>query len=659
MRTQSDNPLFSVIVFSLDFDGCISPSHQNGAAQNRCDEMFKRIRAVMEEHPLAKIILMLGSARQTVLCDLYMGWYNKNGSAILYLTEVYKKFKQDHPNLSSRIELDTFLLEDILSNKDSGTHFTKRLNLKPHVIDTYLAYLQRCNHFYAYEIEWQDDSKHTLLYAQMHHIAKQYDNQKILFFFADNMLAILSSLQGVFHLKKYWIPTRMDLQLLHYDCGQFTRTLFSRVAGEGLVDHDFHHNTRSVDPRLQQDSAKRCLYDRRDFPLTLRHLISAGKVNVLAKFIEQCDDKVQVILQCESAWGAQETARFIEVSLSSRLQTDLIHAAFFRVKQLKLLACILPLLSPAELTARVQDAIDCENKGLLDSIIVSLQHTRRELPFTCSRPIVLYAFRVKNYALISCIAGRDFLYTRLIPLCESFDYLGFSKSNFEKMISIIFSNDYQSQLSMDLHTFCYQQRALSANQFNQDALITLHVILKNVQCDTFQNKLIAAIVFSQVCMQNLALPASEQCREIFNKVMHGELPKQSSREHEQVINMIEMQSRTIAAAVGDDMPVRDAYCALQFVMLSIDLSSQDVVKSAIDHWKATINTTDDGKTHEQLLSDMDYFVQRMKRSVVAQLRGAVAQYANAPSHIQFVNALSDRITVLFAAITDHPLTNPS
>ena len=178
LSTES-NDSYELIVYSLDYDGCIAPHASKDCMANMMQHMID----MLKRHVNANLILMVGSARQSIHSDIYHQFYNKNGSCLVFLNTFFAGFKSSFSEFEDRVSLCPFLLEDIENKTKPGFHFEKRVDFSGADVEAYanqhdILVTKNFDH-----IRWHDHHKKAMIYAQMHHIAVQYQNKRTLFQF--------------------------------------------------------------------------------------------------------------------------------------------------------------------------------------------------------------------------------------------------------------------------------------------------------------------------------------------------------------------------------------------------------------------------------------------------------------------------------------------
>ena len=205
MRTFEQGQI-DIFAHSIDYDGC---------ATTGTDALKKYIAHLLEQHPSAISILMVGSYRQTGHID-FLGECQSpiHGSCFSFFEDFLAEIHAQYPDLAGRVTLNKFLLEDLYQGKSPGTHFdeAKKLSMAQKIT----RYRESGT---RYIIPWHDYTKRASTYAQMHHIATQYPEKKITMIVYDDRddagAPILSSLYRLYSEKRF-VPKNMQLRLQHY-----------------------------------------------------------------------------------------------------------------------------------------------------------------------------------------------------------------------------------------------------------------------------------------------------------------------------------------------------------------------------------------------------------------------------------------------------------
>ncbi|PWY55582.1 hypothetical protein DGG96_10735 [Legionella qingyii] len=202
-------PLFEVNavsydVYSFDFDGCtanylfLSSKVKDIIVANKI--LFDNIKSTSNQK-----IIYIGSNRQAPRDDLANSLADERGSC-------YPALEQIAVALGG--VLDNFLLGDIYNNLPDGTCFNQTLK--------YLAknnkdYKELSPKKFKSLYNWvHDESKLTVLYAQMHKVSLEHPDEPINFNFFDDREDILTQLHAYFLKHQDLIPSNVTLNLKQY-----------------------------------------------------------------------------------------------------------------------------------------------------------------------------------------------------------------------------------------------------------------------------------------------------------------------------------------------------------------------------------------------------------------------------------------------------------
>ena len=183
-------------VHSIDYDGCISDFL--GGEKNPLELMdanlifLNHIKAVIHAEGLSQEMrtITIGSARQSKPVDLYCAQYNKGSSCFPLYLEIAKELQA---------QFDSFLLADLKADDcQDGDSYKRAMALDydgPH------------------EDWFFDESKITLIYAQMHRASLNNINGKVIFHFYDDRSDILNALNRFYQENSSLIPSNLTLKL--------------------------------------------------------------------------------------------------------------------------------------------------------------------------------------------------------------------------------------------------------------------------------------------------------------------------------------------------------------------------------------------------------------------------------------------------------------
>lgn len=214
----------NILVISIDYDGCIScgkfhyPLNASWLPDEEdCNYIYfinTLIDYIRENRPDV-VEIIVGSNRQSAFLELTNTHKAINGLAGKTIEFIAKAIAEVLAQENIEVIFNPFLMSDISALKYSGyskTQFDELLSAITSVDDLHvLDDLTQPNCPY-------DESKITLLYAQMQQIASRYRDAKINFHFIDDRLDLLDSLHNFFSKAPHTIPPNVVLQFaLHIE----------------------------------------------------------------------------------------------------------------------------------------------------------------------------------------------------------------------------------------------------------------------------------------------------------------------------------------------------------------------------------------------------------------------------------------------------------
>jgi len=218
---------------SYDFDGCIfNVNYMDSKAKDRLfkhnKHFFEKQYEKIKKNAIDIVIFQVGSNRQDKGTDNYNSNNHKSGSCYPALEMIKNEFKK---NLGeTECLLDGYLLCDTYGKRPHGENFAKACSQDPH---------------YHFSDAVFDESKVTLLYAQMHRAASKYPDAEIIFdFYDDRDDDILPNLAQFFQKNPDLIPHNVQLQLKHY-AGDSVSNI-AKIQGTGVIDHQYEKNIQSM-----------------------------------------------------------------------------------------------------------------------------------------------------------------------------------------------------------------------------------------------------------------------------------------------------------------------------------------------------------------------------------------------------------------------------
>lgn len=216
----------TIRVLSLDFDGCLfNPTYCRSLSKNviRANRHFLK-SLKHDNHLYSESTVFIGSNRQSKATDDIN--LRNRGSCFPAMDEIKNYIEAT---------FDCFLLADLYGNLPDGTSFYRATN----------------KHYKGTHAHWVfDESKVTLLYAQMHRMAQEQPHESIIFdFFDDRDQDILDWLTTFYSAHPELIPHNLTLRLNHY-MGQEC-TLISQIQGTGFIDSNYRQTVKDMAAQAQ------------------------------------------------------------------------------------------------------------------------------------------------------------------------------------------------------------------------------------------------------------------------------------------------------------------------------------------------------------------------------------------------------------------------
>lgn len=218
----------AIRTISFDVDGCLFNSKYLRSNDKEIvthnQELLDQLKKNNDNYQ--KTIVFIGSNRQSKTID-DVNAIDK-GSCFLPLLEVAKYLEAD---------FDPFLLADLYENLDEGTSLSRALS----------------NSYKGNHAQWLfDETKLTVLYAQIHKTAKQNSSEAIEYHFYDDRsrlngtpgLEILDCLHSFFSKYPHMLPKNVTLCLHHYKGKDVTP--YPEIEGVGLIDRDYSRTVKEM-----------------------------------------------------------------------------------------------------------------------------------------------------------------------------------------------------------------------------------------------------------------------------------------------------------------------------------------------------------------------------------------------------------------------------
>jgi len=217
-------------VRSIDFDGSqFHPDYIKSKSKNRLietnDAFITQLAKEANQYDYDESVFMVGSNRQSKRTDDYNS--KDTESCFPALQSLCAETNKRAGN-RTQFRVDPYLLADTYGNRPIGENFTNAINNSKD---------------YPFSHWLFDESKLTILYAQMHKIAAENPNDDITFdFYDDRDFDILMNLYLFFNNNRDLLPGNVKLRLHHY-AGKGIRD-FKEIKGEGSIDYHYEENIK-------------------------------------------------------------------------------------------------------------------------------------------------------------------------------------------------------------------------------------------------------------------------------------------------------------------------------------------------------------------------------------------------------------------------------
>lgn len=220
----------TIRVLSFDFDGCLFHEDYSSNEQNviKSNKPFLN-RIYQENQEFKKVYSLIGSNRQSFSTDYTNAKLNKTGSCFPALQQL---------SVYLGTSMDTFLLADIFGDLPEGTSFKRATNEDEKEHSPYLF----------------DDTKVTVLYAQIHRIANKHPNEEIIFDFYDDRgngahgrrVDLLEQLKSFYGKYPGLIPTNVTLRLHQYAGKEVNPIANGEIKGTGFIDENYKQTVKEL-----------------------------------------------------------------------------------------------------------------------------------------------------------------------------------------------------------------------------------------------------------------------------------------------------------------------------------------------------------------------------------------------------------------------------
>jgi len=223
---------------SFDFDGCLfNDAFRELLAQAKDNSehvkifwdtnhtLFQAIDQQLNTEKYDHVFYTVGSARQSYSSDRRNARYNGTGSCFPYMSAIQERLKKG--------EVKKFLLTDLYNDRPDDTSFDEAIHL-----------LKQKNPEPS-EYGWVfDDSKFTILYAQIHKFARENPDVEIDYDFYDDREDILHPLHSVFKRFPHLLPKNVTLKMHEYSGG--TIKDLNKIDGKGPIDRTYSRTVKEV-----------------------------------------------------------------------------------------------------------------------------------------------------------------------------------------------------------------------------------------------------------------------------------------------------------------------------------------------------------------------------------------------------------------------------
>lgn len=230
----------NLLVISNDFDGCwfhnrgsLSQASENPLIQHN-GVIIEELSKIITASKASEVVFMVGSNRQSQPIDQYNAMHNNTTSCYSALEKICRHFASKHENLNKTFQIDKYLLADTYGETTAGENFDASLNNRQN---------------YEFSNWFFDESKLTILYAQMHYLASTQPDAKIAYHFIDDRYYpadenglldeddILFDLHAFFSANPDLIPKNVTLNLHFYNGEDYVD--IAKIKGKGEVDADY------------------------------------------------------------------------------------------------------------------------------------------------------------------------------------------------------------------------------------------------------------------------------------------------------------------------------------------------------------------------------------------------------------------------------------
>jgi hypothetical protein len=239
-----------LIVFSVDFDGCLHTAIKNEDKYNKLiDSIIAEIKQIKIKEPTKEIVVkvFVGSQRQSKTNEDLM---IKGGHGPC--AGIYQKFtsdiKEKLESLKIEITLDKFLLGDIFSNLHPGSSYTQLAELdsqSKRLKENNLEDRSATNKQLKSTDHYVDHSKLLLIYSQAHFIASNTKDLIELKFY-DDKKELLEKLKKFFKLFPNWLPDNITFTPYCYAKKDSVPVATGTICGTGVIDNNYINTIKNI-----------------------------------------------------------------------------------------------------------------------------------------------------------------------------------------------------------------------------------------------------------------------------------------------------------------------------------------------------------------------------------------------------------------------------
>lgn len=233
---NAPRPKNNILAIALDFDGCYCYIQNKKITDHSLFHQY--LIQIIQEDKYEKIILLVGSLRQSRDSDVYNHTHNQNGSitqSLPYLQNFLKK----HFNIP--VQINSWLLEDVVLGYEHPKQFYKHktfihdktledginLIVPRHMSTKYKNTSEVSKQFHI------DRNKMLLILFQTHLLNKLNSESNIRFIFVDDTAErLLGALKKIPDYETL-IPTKLNFQFIKYLTGSQPCPLVDVIYGSG------------------------------------------------------------------------------------------------------------------------------------------------------------------------------------------------------------------------------------------------------------------------------------------------------------------------------------------------------------------------------------------------------------------------------------------